>query len=75
MVEKETKSKKETTEPKVPKWVHSWARNRARGLAKHLCPQILSDDELLGELIEDLVEDEDALNKLEEMGYQIQKVD
>lgn len=37
-------------EVKIPKWMENWAKNRARGLANHLKPQILSDDELLGEL-------------------------
>ena len=59
---------------KIPKWMENWAKNRARGLANHLKPQILSDDELLGELIEDLVDDDDALTRLKEMGYEVSKI-
>jgi len=59
---------------KIPKWMRTWNQKRNRGLARHLKPLILSDSELLGELIEDLVEDEDAQSKLKEMGYKIVKI-
>ena len=65
---------KEKNEPKVPAWVKTWAKRRAKGLCAHLRPQILSDDELLGDLVEDIVDDEDALAKLEAMGYKVTKI-
>jgi len=61
-------------EVKIPDWMRHWASRRAKGIVKSLRPQILSDDELLGDLVEDIVDDEDALAKLKAMGYEVTKI-